>query len=200
MLININQFLSKLFLIFVVFGLANSLHAECTENEIKTLFTQEVMEMKKNGFFDFKNLQVPSNQNNEIRYYFMAKKHSLEGDKVYGGLLVADTRVCEVLKETNLEKLKPLFVSDFKKEGKNTGEGCSLDKVKNIIYNELLPELENGFHSYSGSIMKSWGYYEFVYTTINTNPDQTYSVNYLGRIEITKSKCSIKEHLMVAIY
>ncbi len=200
MIKNINRIISNLLIFFIIFGWVNALHADCSEDEIKALFTQEVVEMKRKGFFDFKEHTLPPDQNKESRYYFIAKKNSLGGVQVYGGVLVADIRICEGLKELNLERLKPLFVSDFKKVWINTEEDCSENRVKNIIYYELKPYLENGFHSYYGSLMKSWGYYEFVYTAINTNPDRTYSVNYLSRIEIPKNNCSIKEHLMVPFY
>lgn len=205
MLLNINQIISKLFLIFVIFGWVNPLHADCSESEIKAIITQEIGELRKKGFFDFKHNLRPANQEYERRYYFTTKKKDdLGRDQVYGGLLVMDIRVCDGPKALNLERLKPLFISDFKTEGTESGEGCSRALAKKMVYENLInmsyPEYpENRWINYFGSLMESWGYYEFIYTVTNVNSRGKKIEDYLGRMEITKTDCYLKYDDMIVV-
>ncbi|MFI5391891.1 MAG: hypothetical protein ACHQYQ_11070 [Bacteriovoracales bacterium] len=201
MLININQILSKLFLILAVSGWVNTLHADCSEEETKAIITQEIGELRKKGFFDFKHHLRPPNQEFEKRYYFTAKKKDGLGiDQVYGGLLVMDTRVCDGPKALNLERLRPLFLSDFKKGGTESSEGCSRALAKKMFYENLINMSYPGNRvNYFGSLMKSWGYYEFIYTVTNADSRGNKIEDYLGRMEITKTDCYLKYNDVIVV-
>lgn len=196
------KILSKLFFIFVIFGWVNTLHAECSENEIKAIISQKVNEFKKEGFFGFMETWWPDPESNEARYYFTAKKHGPFGDKFYGGMLLIDTKFCGEggFKEINIERLKPLNISKFKNEKLGANEGCSLNKVKKIIYENLSPSDEYTKWSYPyGSLMKSWEYYEFIYMATSGDPAGKYHTYYLNRVEITKFNCEVRRDDMIAI-
>ncbi|MFI5391107.1 MAG: hypothetical protein ACHQYQ_07075, partial [Bacteriovoracales bacterium] len=201
-IININQILSKLFLILAVSGWVNTLHADCSEEETKAIITQEIGELKKNGFFDFKLNLGPAHQEYESRYYFTTKKKdSLGIDQVYGGLLVTDIRVCDGPKALNLERLKPLIISDFIKPRVGMDEGCSWDAAKIIFYENLpisdYPEYR--WRNHFGSMMKSWEFYEFIYTVSNTDDMGHKIEDYLGRMEISRANCNLKYHDMIPL-
>jgi hypothetical protein len=202
MLIKINQTFPKLFLIFLISGWVNTLHADCSEEETKAIITQEIGELKKNGFFDFKLNLGPAHQEYESRYYFTTKKKdSLGIDQVYGGLLVTDIRVCDGPKALNLERLRPLFLFDFKKGGTESGEGCSRALAKKMFYENLpisdYPEYR--WRNHFGSMMKSWEFYEFIYTVSNTDDMGHKIEDYLGRMEISRANCNLKYHDMIPL-
>ncbi len=179
------------------FGLINHLFADCSDAEIKELISKEVRALKRKGFYDFKDLFCCDNFMDKI-YFFTAKKQGHYGLEVYGGKLIVNVKDCGELKDWNLEKLKPINISDFKNEHINPTEGCTRRRVKNIIY-------ENLYHSQDwvypyGTLLKGWGFHQFIYTA--GNPDyRTGKIEqeYLGIMEISKLNCSTKTNELAGV-